>query len=74
MQLTLEKAGGEGWSQVFRVNTYHTSNDEKTLELLVQNMKRWMPDHQPIWTCIGVRALAIPRMRVEVEVVAHAPR
>ncbi|GAB7365512.1 hypothetical protein MBLNU230_g6585t1 [Neophaeotheca triangularis] len=74
VDLTLKTAGGKGWDQVFRVNTYHTGDDERTVQLLVENLKKWMPGHQPIWTCIGVRALAVPDMRVEVEVVAHVPQ
>ena len=38
---------------------------------LVRNLKKWMPDHQPILTCIGVKSLGLEGMRVEVEVVAH---
>jgi enamine deaminase RidA (YjgF/YER057c/UK114 family) len=30
-----------------------------------------MPNHQPIWTCVGVTKLAEEDMKVEIEVVAH---
>ena len=30
-----------------------------------------MPDHQPIWTCVGVPRLVEDDMKVEIEVVAH---
>jgi len=40
---------------------------------VIRNFKKWMPDHQPIWTCLGVTRLAKDDMRVEIEVVAHDP-
>jgi enamine deaminase RidA (YjgF/YER057c/UK114 family) len=30
-----------------------------------------MPDHQPLWTCVGVPRLGEGDMRVEIEVWAH---
>jgi enamine deaminase RidA (YjgF/YER057c/UK114 family) len=29
-----------------------------------------MPDHKPIWTCLGVAVLGDPKMRVEIRVTA----
>lgn len=40
---------------------------------MVRNFKRYMPDHQPLWTCVGVPRLGEDDMRVEIEVVAHDP-
>lgn len=40
---------------------------------MVRNFKKWMPDHQPLWTCVGVSRLGLDDMRVEIEVVAHDP-
>jgi enamine deaminase RidA (YjgF/YER057c/UK114 family) len=40
---------------------------------MVRNFKTWMPDHQPIWTVVGVSRLGEDDMRVEIEVVAHDP-
>lgn len=37
---------------------------------MVRNFKKWMPDHQPLWTCVGVSRLGEDDMRVEIEVVA----
>jgi enamine deaminase RidA (YjgF/YER057c/UK114 family) len=37
---------------------------------MVRNFKKWMPDHQPIWTTVGVTRLGEDDMRVEIEVVA----
>lgn len=35
-----------------------------------QNMAKWMPHHKPIWTLLGVAALGLPAMQVEIDVVA----
>lgn len=41
---------------------------------MVRNFKKWVPDHEPIWTCVGVPRLGEDDMRVEIEVVAHDPK
>ncbi|KAJ5171981.1 hypothetical protein N7492_004574 [Penicillium capsulatum] len=69
----LKDAGGKGWSQVFRVNSYHVPINDEALAAMVRNFKKYMPDHQPIWTCVGVSRLGEDDMRVEIEVVAHDP-
>lgn len=69
----LKNAGGKGWSQVFRVNSYHVPLNNEALEAMVRNFKKYMPDHQPLWTCVGVSRLGEDDMRVEIEVVAHDP-
>lgn len=40
---------------------------------MTRNFKKWMPDHQPIWTAVGVTRLGMDDMRVEIEVAAHVP-
>lgn len=72
VELALRDAGGKGWSQVFRVNTYAVDLDA-CADRIVENYRKWMPDHQPIWTELGVRRLGDPKMRIEIEVVAHDP-
>lgn len=37
------------------------------------NFEKWMPDHKPIWTEIGVAKLGAEMMNVEIEVVAYDP-
>ncbi|RDW63051.1 RidA family protein [Aspergillus mulundensis] len=69
----LKDAGGKGWSQVFRVNSYHVPINNKALVAMVRNFRKYMPDHQPIWTCVGVTRLGSDDMRVDIEVVAHDP-
>jgi enamine deaminase RidA (YjgF/YER057c/UK114 family) len=73
VELTLKDAGGKGWSQVYRVNSYHLPLNDEALEAMVRNFKKYLPDHQPIWTCVGVQRLGEDPMRVEIEVVAHDP-
>jgi enamine deaminase RidA (YjgF/YER057c/UK114 family) len=69
--LNLKDAGGKGWSQVFRVNSYHVPLNNEAIEAMIRNFKEWMPDCEPIWTCVGVTRLGEDDMRVEIEVVAH---
>ncbi|KAK1543798.1 endoribonuclease L-PSP [Colletotrichum paranaense] len=68
----LKDAGGKGWTQVYRINSYHVPINNEALEAMVRNFRKWMPDHQPLWTCVGVPRLGEDDMRVEIEVVAHA--
>lgn len=74
VDLNLRDAGGKGLSQVFRVNFYHVPINNEAMEAMVRNFKKWMLDHQPIWTCVGVTRLEEDDMRVEIEVVALDPK
>jgi enamine deaminase RidA (YjgF/YER057c/UK114 family) len=74
VELSLRNAGGTGWEQVFRVNSYLVPMDDEAMEAMVQNLRKYMPNHQPVWTCVGVTALAEDDMKVEIEVVAHDPK
>lgn len=71
--MNLKDAGGKGWSQVFRVNSYLVPLNNETLAAMIRNFEKWMPDHQPIWTCVGVSRLGADdmNMRVEIEVSAY---
>ncbi|KAH6688365.1 Endoribonuclease L-PSP/chorismate mutase-like protein [Plectosphaerella plurivora] len=73
VEKNLLDAGGKGWTQVFRVNSYHVPINNEALAAMVRNFRKWMPDHQPLWTCVGVTRLGEDDMRVEIEVVAHDP-
>ncbi|KAK7413391.1 hypothetical protein QQX98_007768 [Neonectria punicea] len=73
VERNLKDAGGKGWSQVFRVNSYHVPINNEALEAMVRNFRKYMPDHEPIWTCVGVTRLGEDDMRVEIEVVAYDP-
>jgi enamine deaminase RidA (YjgF/YER057c/UK114 family) len=69
----LKAAGGKGWSQVFRVNSYHIGLTDEIACMMAENFKKWMPDHQPLWTMIGIAKLGADGMNVEIEVSAHDP-
>jgi enamine deaminase RidA (YjgF/YER057c/UK114 family) len=73
VELNLQDAGGKGWEQVFRVNSYHVPINDEALAAMVRNFEKYMPGHRPIWTCVGVARLGEDDMRVEIEVVAHDP-
>lgn len=38
---------------------------------MVEGFRKYMPDHQPIWTEIGVKQLGAEDMHVEIEVAAY---
>ncbi|EFQ33906.1 endoribonuclease L-PSP [Colletotrichum graminicola] len=53
VDLDLKDAGGKGWEQVYRVNSYHVPINNEALGAMVRNLNKWMPNHRPIWTCVG---------------------
>ncbi|KAL0934478.1 l-psp endoribonuclease family protein [Colletotrichum truncatum] len=42
VDLNLKTAGVKGWSQVFRVTSYHVSMTDEALEICVQDFKKYM--------------------------------
>ncbi|KAI1408739.1 putative L-PSP endoribonuclease family protein [Hypoxylon sp. FL1857] len=70
VDFALKHAGGKGWSQVYRIVTYHTDIHASS-ERVVENFKRWLPDHMPTWNMIGVKQLGLDTMHIEVEVQAY---
>ena len=61
---------GLSWKDVYSVRSYHvgmSASFDTTLAL----MKSHLPNHKPIWTCIGVAELAFPDMKIEIEVEAY---
>lgn len=73
IEKALKAAGGKGWSQVFRVNTTHLPLNEEAMAAVQRNFKKYMPDHQPLWTAVGVQRFGADRMAVEIEAVAYDP-
>jgi enamine deaminase RidA (YjgF/YER057c/UK114 family) len=67
-------AVGLSWVNVGHVNSYHVLEPDGTILAATAEMARQfrqrMPDHQPIWTCLGVAVLGDPKMRVEIRVTA----
>jgi enamine deaminase RidA (YjgF/YER057c/UK114 family) len=65
-----------GWAHVIHVNSYHVGLDghqEEINQAMTDRFRHYMPDHAPIWTCLGVAALGDPKMRVEIRVTAVLP-
>jgi enamine deaminase RidA (YjgF/YER057c/UK114 family) len=69
----LKHAGGKGFSQVFKVVTYSTDVRAQH-EHIVRNLKKWFPDHYPIWTELGVAQLGADEMHFEIDVEAIDPQ
>lgn len=67
---TLQQAGGKGWEQVYQIRLYAAPLDMEAMEILVQQLRKYCPNHQPIVTGVGVAAL-YGGARLEVEVEAH---
>ncbi|KAI1123648.1 YjgF-like protein [Nemania abortiva] len=73
VDFNLKFAGGQGWSQVYKVRSYHMPLNTEAMDAMVRNFKKWMPNHKAIWTCVQVGRLGEDDMRVEIEVEAHDP-
>ena len=67
-------AVGLDWRNVDHVNSYHVPEPDGAILAATAEMGRQfrlrMPDHNPIWTCLGVAVLGDPKMRVEIRVTA----
>lgn len=75
----LKHAGGKGWSQVYKVTAYVVESEmtnEVFLGRFIENLKKWMPDHQPLLTAVGLSRLGAgdsAGMKLELEVAAFDP-
>jgi enamine deaminase RidA (YjgF/YER057c/UK114 family) len=74
VERTLTVAGAS-WRHVISVHSYHVPDSDGTigedhLTTMAEQFRRRMGDRAPLWTCIGVAALANPSMRVEIAVTA----
>lgn len=78
VDLALRHAGGKGWAQVYQVRLYVVEeyfSNETALGRIIENLKKWSPDRQPLLTAVGVTKLGAgpsAGMRLEMEVVAYA--
>jgi enamine deaminase RidA (YjgF/YER057c/UK114 family) len=54
------------WADVVDITSYHVELNEAVLGTMVEELRRYCPGHQPLWTVIGVAALALPTMKVEI--------
>jgi enamine deaminase RidA (YjgF/YER057c/UK114 family) len=71
-------AAGGTWRDVVQVHSSHVPSSahgsvEEEASLLARLLCAFMPDHAPLWTCIGVPALGESSMRVAIRVVAYLP-
>ena len=71
---TLATAGAS-WREVITVHSYHRTDANgrigpEHLDTMVEQLRLRMGARAPLWTCIGVAALAGPKMRVEIQVAA----
>jgi enamine deaminase RidA (YjgF/YER057c/UK114 family) len=74
VERTLATAGA-AWRHVISVHSYHVPDADgritpEHLDTMVEQFRLRMGDRAPLWTCIGVAALAGPDMRVEIQVAA----
>lgn len=69
VEKVIKSAGGNGWQDVYAVKSFHISL-ATSFEPMVTEFRKWMPNHQPTWTCVGVKELGLEGMMVEIEVEA----
>ncbi|CUS10009.1 unnamed protein product, partial [Tuber aestivum] len=74
IELNLKDSGGAGWSQVYKIRSYHVDLSPESLGATVATIRKWCPNHAPVWTCMGVAALGEEGMLIEIEVEAQVPR
>jgi len=76
IDLAVRTAGGKGISQVYRITSYHTrlSTTPEATECMAKAVAKWFPGEKPIWTQIGVEALGLSEMFIEIEAVAYDPK
>lgn len=70
VERTLATAGAS-WKDVVHVNSYHVGGfPPEVNETMAKLYREYMPDRAPIWTQLGVEALGLPEMRIEIRVTA----
>lgn len=63
--------GKSGWGHVVKLHAYFVGLStirNQARETMVRAIKQWCPDHQPLFTMIGIESLPFPEHRVELEV------
>jgi enamine deaminase RidA (YjgF/YER057c/UK114 family) len=61
------------WKFVYSVNSYHVNWSAEQGPLLAKILKKYMGDHRPTCTAVGVEHLAYPGWLVEIAVNAALP-
>ena len=66
-------AAGAGWENVGHGNPRHVGFDGHQEEInptMAEAFRHYMPNHAPVWKCLGAVAFGDPRMRVEIRLTA----
>jgi enamine deaminase RidA (YjgF/YER057c/UK114 family) len=66
----LQAVGLQGWEDVYSIRSLHVDIAE-SFPIMVKRLQERLPGHRPIWTSLGVPALAFPPMKIEIEVEAY---
>jgi enamine deaminase RidA (YjgF/YER057c/UK114 family) len=74
IEKTLAEAGAI-WRDVVSVRSYHVPTSDVSIgddhmSVMVDQFRKRFGERLPLWTAVGVKALALPQMHVEIEVVA----
>jgi enamine deaminase RidA (YjgF/YER057c/UK114 family) len=74
VEKTLAEAGAT-WRDVVNIHSYHvpTADDsigDQHMSVMVDHFRNRFGERLPLWTAVGVKALALRGQRVEIEVVA----
>jgi enamine deaminase RidA (YjgF/YER057c/UK114 family) len=74
VEKTLAEAGAS-WRDVVNIHSYHvpTAGDsigDGHMSVMVDQFRKRFGESLPLWTALGVKALALPDQHVEIEVVA----
>lgn len=60
-----------GWDRVIKLRTFHVNlpgTRDIIIQLMVEYVKKWCPNHTPTWTMLGVQCLPFPEQNLEIEV------
>ncbi|OBG34145.1 Rid family hydrolase [Mycobacterium sp. E3198] len=74
VEKTLAEAGAT-WRDVVNIHSYHVPNSDDSIgdqhmSVMVDQFRKRCGERLPLWTAVGVKALALPQQHVEIEVVA----
>jgi enamine deaminase RidA (YjgF/YER057c/UK114 family) len=74
VEKTLAEAGAT-WRDVMNIHSYHVPTADESIgvehmSVMVDQFRQRFGESLPLWTALGVEALAVPGQHVEIEVVA----
>jgi enamine deaminase RidA (YjgF/YER057c/UK114 family) len=74
VEKTLAEAGAS-WRDIVNIHSYHvpTADDsigDDHMSMMVDQFRKRSGESLPLWTAVGVKALALPDQHVEIEIVA----